>query len=204
MERTYYIYRHIRLDKNEPFYIGRGVVYRDCGPGTRQERAYSKYGRNKIWGRIVAKTPYSVDILYETTDPDEILKKEVEFIKLYGRKDLKTGTLCNLTDGGDGVLNQNIEALRLGVEKRITNGSYERIGKLNSSPVYVYRGDRIFFMKFESRREAAKALKYDLSSIFSSIKNRVAVKGLFFLNDNTRDYLDENEFHFSESINWKR
>lgn len=92
-----YVYRHIRLDKNEPFYIG-------ISNDTNYRRAYSKQKRNKIWNRIVSKTEYQVEILMDNITYDEAKKKEIEFIKLYGRIDLNNGILSNLTDGGDGTL----------------------------------------------------------------------------------------------------
>lgn len=102
----YYLYRHIRLDKNEPFYVGIGTVYdRDFTKDNMQgayERAYHKHSRNRYWKNIVAKTDYEVEILLESDDYEFIKQKEIEFISLYGRRDLKTGILCNLTDGGDG------------------------------------------------------------------------------------------------------
>lgn len=48
-----YVYRHIRLDKNEPFYIG-------IGSDATYKRANTKKGRNEIWKRIVCKTTYDV------------------------------------------------------------------------------------------------------------------------------------------------
>jgi hypothetical protein len=92
-----YVYRHIRLDKNEVFYVG-------IGSDKYYSRAYTKWGRNKLWKNIVDKTEYSVEILFEDLDWELACKKEIEFIKLYGRKDLKNGTLTNLTDGGQGSL----------------------------------------------------------------------------------------------------
>jgi hypothetical protein len=92
-----YLYRHIRLDKNEPFYIGIGSD--DKGNYTRSN---AHKNRNKHWENIVAKTEYRVDILCDDMTWEEVIKKEIEFIALYGRTDLKTGTLCNLTSGGDG------------------------------------------------------------------------------------------------------
>lgn len=91
-----YVYRHIRLDKNEPFYIG---ISKDA------YRPFTKKGRNKYWLRITNKTEYKVDILFNDLSYDEAKNKEIEFIALYGRKDSKNGTLVNMTDGGEGSLN---------------------------------------------------------------------------------------------------
>ena len=101
----YYLYRHIRLDKNEPFYIGIGTKRRFSEVNSTYERAFSKKGRNKIWKDIVFKTDYAVQILFESSSYDFIKEKEKEFIKIYGRKNLNKGSLSNLTDGGEGVLN---------------------------------------------------------------------------------------------------
>jgi predicted GIY-YIG superfamily endonuclease len=95
------VYRHIRLDKNEPFYIG---------ISKNMERPYDKHRRNKHWKSIINRTGYRVDILFDNLPYEEAKKKEVEFISLYGRKDLGLGTLCNMTDGGEGTfgLSKNI------------------------------------------------------------------------------------------------
>jgi hypothetical protein len=91
-----YVYRHIRLDKNEPFYIG-------IGTDGNFTRAKEKTRRSDFWNKIVSKTDYEIEILFENIDIEEAKKKEIEFISLYGRKNLGTGTLANLTDGGDGA-----------------------------------------------------------------------------------------------------
>jgi hypothetical protein len=98
-----YLYRHIRLDKNEPFYIGIG------SDDDKYSRAYEKSRRNSHWTNIIKNTEYHVEILFEDITWEEACKKEMEFIKLYGRKDLKTGTLCNHTNGGEGLLNPSKE-----------------------------------------------------------------------------------------------
>lgn len=94
-----YVYRHIRLDKNEPFYIG------ISGNDDNYKRAYCVLDRNIYWKRIVAKTKYEVEIILDNLTREQACDKEIEFISLYGRRDLKKGILVNLTDGGDGVLN---------------------------------------------------------------------------------------------------
>lgn len=94
-----YVYRHIRLDKNEPFYIGIGI-------DSTYKRANERARRNNLWKKVFSKTKYVVEILFDDIDFDTAKIKEIEFIKLYGRKDLGTGTLCNLTDGGEGCVNR--------------------------------------------------------------------------------------------------
>jgi|LakMenEpi03Aug12_release.lakeMendotaPanAssembly.Ray.scaffolds.fasta_scaffold591922_1 hypothetical protein len=91
-----YVYRHIRNDKNQVFYVG-------IGSDKYYSRAYTKWGRNKLWKNIVEKTEYVVEILFNDISWDDACKKEIEFIKLYGRKDIQNGTLVNLTDGGQGA-----------------------------------------------------------------------------------------------------
>lgn len=99
-----YLYRHIRHDKDEPFYIGIAIGNKDGG--NPYKRAFEKARRNNIWKRITDKTEYSVEILFDDISVEFAKQKEIEFIKLYGRIDLKTGTLSNLTDGGDGTVNK--------------------------------------------------------------------------------------------------
>ena len=112
-----YVYRHIRLDKNEPFYIG---------IGTDEKRAYNKVSRNEHWKRIAKNTDYEVQILFYDLTLDEACEKEKEFIALYGRKNNNTGILTNLTDGGEGSLGiviseetrQKLSIARLGNKSR--------------------------------------------------------------------------------------
>ena len=85
------VYRHIRLDKNIPFYIGIG---KDIS------RPYNKKDRSNFWKSITGKTGYIVEILFNNLTKDQAIEKEIEFIALYGRVDLKTGSLCNMTRGG--------------------------------------------------------------------------------------------------------
>lgn len=95
-----YVYRHIRIDKNEPFYIG----ISSSNNNYSYTRANTKMQRNEIWERIVAKTDYIVEILLDDISYEDAKIKEKEFIRLYGRIDNQTGILSNLTDGGDGTL----------------------------------------------------------------------------------------------------
>lgn len=89
-----YVYRHIRLDKNEPFYIG-------IGSDEKYKRAYTNNSRNKIWKSITLKTDYEIEILLDNLTWEDACKKEIEFIDLYKRK-CDNGILANLSLGGEG------------------------------------------------------------------------------------------------------
>lgn len=90
---SYLIYQHYRKDKGEVFYVG---------ISSNIKRPYKKSNRSSFWKKIINKTDYDVEILFNdlTKIQAEIIEKEL--IKFYGRRDLGTGTLCNLTDGGEG------------------------------------------------------------------------------------------------------
>lgn len=98
-----YLYRHIRLDNNETFYIGIGGFCKREKEGT-YKRAFTKSKRNNIWKSIVNKTEYIVEIILDNLSFYEAILNEIEYIKLFGRKDNNTGTLANMTDGGEGSL----------------------------------------------------------------------------------------------------
>jgi len=96
MKENAYIYCHLRKDKNEIFYIG---------IATKKTRAYESFNRrNKIWGKIASKTNYDVIILYENLSWQQACEIEKLMIKSHGKIYDNTGTLANITDGGNGTL----------------------------------------------------------------------------------------------------
>jgi len=92
-----YVYKHIRKDTGEIFYIGIGV---------KKNRATSKFGRNNVWKKIVSKTDFIVEVIETDLTWQQACEKEKELISLYGRIDLGNGSLSNMTDGGDGTVNK--------------------------------------------------------------------------------------------------
>lgn len=92
-----YVYKHTRLDNNEIFYIG-------IGSDNGYKRASTFFGRNNYWKKIVNKYGFKFEIIYDNLTWKECCEKEIELIKLYGRKNLKTGNLVNMTDGGEGII----------------------------------------------------------------------------------------------------
>jgi hypothetical protein len=101
------VYRHIRLDKNEPFYIG---------IGSSESRAYRKDGRNPLWSNIVEKTEYKVQILFEDLTREEACEKEIELISLYGRINKGDGILANISCGGEALMAEENPSYDKGIE----------------------------------------------------------------------------------------
>jgi len=105
------VYRHIRLDINMPFYIG---------IAKKSYRPYDKAARNRQWKSIVNSLDgkYRVDILFTDLTIEEAYAKEIELIELYGRTDLGTGCLCNMTRGGEMMHELSPEVIRRRAEKQ--------------------------------------------------------------------------------------
>lgn len=149
MQFKYYCYRHIRLDKNEVFYIG-------VGKSRNYERAKVTKGRNPHWRNIVKLSKYEIEIIFESNNREEILQKEIEFITLYGRNDLNKGTLVNMTDGGDGLFGFCPSRL--------------------IKTVYCYSLDGEFVKEFAHARIASEFYNISCSDIVSCCKGRRRTK----------------------------
>ena len=149
-----YVYRHIRLDKNEPFYIG-------IGSDKSYRRAFEKNRRNNIWYKIASKTQYDVEILMDDLTWEQACEKEKEFISLYGRKDLGKGTLVNLTDGGEGVVGRKYktsEETKLKISKSHTGKKLSEELKLKMS--VSRKGRKFSDAHIEALKISAKRRNY--------------------------------------------
>lgn len=87
---NYYVYEWIRLDTNEPFYVGKGAGNRWCD---------LKRGNNHHFNNIVKTIPVAVNILLGDLEEDEAYEYECWYINEY--KYNIGYNLVNLTDGGD-------------------------------------------------------------------------------------------------------
>jgi NUMOD3 motif-containing protein len=102
-ERTFYVYMWIR-DDGTPYYVGKGS-------GRRAYRARR---------RGIKPPANRENIVIETCESEvAAFAREAQLIRQYGRKDIGTGILRNMTDGGDGSRNLSPEAReRIGAVRR--------------------------------------------------------------------------------------
>ena len=97
-----YVYKDPRPTKNmQPVYVGKGT-------GDRDLSHWSRGSHNKPLQDFLAHLrkigmTYICERVFKTENEKEAFDKEVDLIKLYGRRDIKTGCLFNRTDGGDGA-----------------------------------------------------------------------------------------------------
>ena len=101
MKNDYYTYAYLRED-GTPYYIGKG----------RGKRAFSRARR------FFPPPRERILLLKQNLTEEEAFKHEVYMIAVLGRKDLGTGILRNLTDGGEGtsgfIHSESTKALRRG------------------------------------------------------------------------------------------
>jgi len=71
-----YLYRHIRKDKDEVFYIG-------IGSDEDYKRANNKSRRNPYWKTIVNNYGYDVEIMIDDMSWEDACLKETEFINYF-------------------------------------------------------------------------------------------------------------------------
>lgn len=97
-----YVYKDPRPTK------AKQVVYVGKGTGDRMYAHWKKrVHKNKAFGAFLAllrrtKLEPIIELVADYSDEAEAFAEEMHLIALYGRRDLRTGTLFNLTDGGEG------------------------------------------------------------------------------------------------------
>lgn len=160
-----YVYQHIRKDTNQIFYIGIGQNNNNF------KRAYSKFDRNKYWVNISKKTDYEVKILIDNISWVQACEIETLLIKQFGRIDLGTGLLTNMTDGGDG-----------GKKMLFTNEMRQKQRlKKKCIPIYSKCLKTKEIKYFQSINEASNILNIFRDSILKCLKGqRVKAKGYQF------------------------
>lgn len=103
-----YLYRDTREGKElAPLYVGKGHDTSKRRNATRARRHWSQPSQNPILRNILSQMKSAgllprLEIVARFATEQEAFEHEGVLIARYGRRDNATGTLCNLTDGGEG------------------------------------------------------------------------------------------------------
>lgn len=159
MNKKYYVYLHKRLDKNEIFYVGKGTLTGKKGQHRNHSRAYCKKGRSSFWYNITNKTPYEVIIFDYFEKEDDCLEAEINLIKQYGYIKNGSGTLCNLSSGGESG-QSGVKQSKSQINKRIAH---------IEKPVCCYDFEGNFIKEYKSCSEAMRIFG---KSINESLRNK--------------------------------
>jgi len=146
MKNKKVVYIHRKKTDNTIFYIGIG----------NEDRPYQKSptSRSVVWHRTVKKHGYYVEVILEGLSQEDACEIEVYLIEKFGRRDLKKGTLVNLTDGGEGATNMSKEGRN-------------RISEAHSESVYNIETGKVF----SSIDEGCKSIGMSRGAIGDQLRN---------------------------------
>lgn len=105
----HYVYVLINPINQQPFYIGKGSylyvnTFKRIKQHLRLEDKVNKHKYSIIKNILENSLTVEYNILFDSDSETEVLKKECELIKLYGRRGFDAdGILTNLTLGGEGI-----------------------------------------------------------------------------------------------------
>jgi hypothetical protein len=86
----FYVYQHLRLDNNIPFYIGKGC----------KDRAFRTKRNNKGWNNIVNKVGFKADIIKYFEDENQAIEYEHKLIDDYKSQGIELVNQTLYSSGG--------------------------------------------------------------------------------------------------------
>lgn len=148
-----YILRDPRPGKDmQPFYVGKGK-----GERARDHLRVADDHYNPFMGRMISKMRKVgleplIEIVQHVDVETDAFRLEIELIAKYGRRDLKAGPLCNLTDGGEGVAGRVVGPEEIERSRRVMRdcwannpafaaGNAERMRKYWTDPAWAKAHD---------------------------------------------------------------
>jgi hypothetical protein len=129
-----YVYKDPRPTKNlQPVYVGKGQGRRAYQHWEKQVHGNKGFGNFLALLRREGLEPI-IEFVKEGLDEAEAFYEEIRLIAEHGRRDLKTGPLFNLTDGGEGMVGAvrtpewraNISAALTTPEQRSRNAEVQK------------------------------------------------------------------------------
>ena len=165
----FYTYAYLREDKT-PYYIGKGS----------QNRIYSTNKRVKP-----PKDKSRIIFLKQNLTEEEAFKHEIYMIAVFGRKDLGTGILRNLTDGGEGISNPSEETKKKqseGIKKQLASLTPEQRSERTRKALSEITKEqwREIALKREAKRlpeERSEAVRKGRANMTPEQRSQIAKKG---------------------------
>jgi hypothetical protein len=157
MAQFYYTYAYLREDRT-PYYIGKGK-------GNRVYETHRRVKPPKDKSRII--------FLKQNLTEEEAFKHEIYMITMFGRKDLGTGILRNLTDGGEGVSNLGTPEQR---SDRARKGQSSRTPEQRSEVARKLAEGRARMTPEQRSERSKKARSVQLSKSTSEQRSEIARK----------------------------
>lgn len=194
---SFYVYLHKKKTNGEVFYVGKGS----------SDRAWVRSGRNKLWHAIVKKHGYIVEIYERDLQEWYAFELEKDLISLYGRIKDSSGTLVNMTDGGEGISgedhplydNREWTFVNIDTEEEIKSTKY----KFNKTHPHVYTGS-LFSGSASSHRWYVKELMSEeqLNALRSNYTGQYSITGdkkkYKFINLRTLEKFETTRYEMSK------
>lgn len=152
----------------QPFYVGKGTGRRDAMHLCVYMLNHKSYKSSTI--KSIIKETGELPIhrrIFENISQPEATAMEIDFIKIFGRKDNGTGILCNHTDGGDGSHNLPL-------------ASRNRISAAHCKSVYQYSLNGAFLKKWKSLMDVEREMMINVSNISPAVARNGTSKGFIW------------------------
>lgn len=163
-DKKYYVYVYLDPRKKgefsygdykfefEPFYIGKGKDYRHKRH-LNESYLSDKSHKSNLINKLIKNGQYpNIIIIEEKLTQNEAFDLEKKLILLIGRYDLKTGSLTNKTDGGEGISGYKwTDEQKLGIKNRKPSGlglsrskeHKQKIGEANKGKTWSNDKERV-------------------------------------------------------------
>lgn len=155
----FYVYIHRKKTNGEVFYVGKG-----CG-----KRAWSKGDRSKFWKDVALKYGFTVEIYINDVQEWYAYEVERELISYYGRRDIGTGSLVNMTNGGGLFVSEYDEYKKDRISNRLSEA---RADKTIYSFTNIKTGEVEVCTRLELCRKHKIPVSNNLGRLFEETLNK--------------------------------